>query len=335
MSPGLRGRGGRRVGVALFAGVAFVSLVLSGCGAGGVSASPGGRVEVLTALEPTRWRPVLADEFDGTTLDPAVWATEDIHDWTSYDGEAHHAWSLAGNAKVANGALALEARRERFDPGSAPTVGWTSAGVRTTGFELDLEPSKPDLVRFRYGFVEVRARLAAGRGLMSTVWLLGSETARGGGAWFTEIELVELLGDAPRRNHPNYFVPEGDDLSEPPDCCPQAVDYGVDLTAEFHVYGLEWTPTRLRWFLDGELVQDVERTASREEQAAVLLMELHVRAEGPSGRGFDAAPDDSTPSVARMEVDYVRIWQDPTEPASSWHGPPGAGELEYQPLVRS
>jgi beta-glucanase (GH16 family) len=112
---------------------------------------------------------VWADEFNGN-------GEPDPKNWTYEHGFVRNRelqWYKPDNARVANGLLIIEARRERvanpnFDPGSSDWkrdrefADYTSASLLTRG-----------LHSWRYGRVEMRGRIDTRPGLWPAFWTLG------------------------------------------------------------------------------------------------------------------------------------------------------------------
>ena len=75
----------------------------------------------------------------------------------------------------------------------------------------------------------------------------------------------------------------------------------------FHVYGLEWTPTAYRFFIDGHLEWEAKGPISHRPEAVILSSE--VKDGGWGGRvpkeGYGTRAD----SKAKMLVDYVRYYE--------------------------
>ncbi|MEN7538027.1 family 16 glycosylhydrolase [Aurantiacibacter flavus] len=98
--------------------------------------------------------------------------------------------------------------------------------------------------KYGHGYYEVTMRAAPASGTVS-----GFFTYTGphfGDPW-DEID-IEILGSKPREVAFTYFR-DGEKVSyEHP--------LGFDATAEEHVYGFDWQPGYIRWYVDGELVHE-------------------------------------------------------------------------------
>jgi endo-1,3-1,4-beta-glycanase ExoK len=95
---------------------------------------------------------------------------------------------------------------------------------------------------FHYGNYEVRMKPAKQEGVVSSFFILNSETG-------DEID-VEILGRDTSKMQANFFV-AGQGGHE------YLVDLGFDASEDFHTYGFEWRPELIRWYVDGKLVHIV------------------------------------------------------------------------------
>ncbi|CAD7089079.1 unnamed protein product [Hermetia illucens] len=115
---------------------------------------------------------------------------------------------------------------------------------------------------FKYGRVEIRAKLPAGDWLWPALWMLPSENVYGGWPRSGEIDIMESRGN---RNLISNGVPIG------PEQIGSTLHFGPDWSANawpsahyqrnsgggqgynlgFHNYELEWTPDRLTFKVDG------------------------------------------------------------------------------------
>jgi beta-glucanase (GH16 family) len=83
-----------------------------------------------------------------------------------------------------------------------------------------------------------------------------------------------------------------------------------DFSDDFHLFAVEWKAGEIRWYIDDKLVQTQTKWHSSGglfpapfDQRFHLLLNLAVGGE------FLGPPDASTPFPARMEVDFVRVYQ--------------------------
>lgn len=173
---------------------------------------------------------------------------------------------------VRDGVLSIEARP--VDPQYAPYLdgmGYTS-GLLTSNHTQT------------YGYFEISAELPAGRGLWPAFWMVGD-----GDYGDHEIDVFEVLGHEPGRVYQTTHGPGGS----------AGTSYGgVESSAGFHAYGLEWTPEAIVWYVDG---RETYRQANFSDVPMYVLLNLAVG-------GWAGCPNASTPFPAEMLVDYVRAY---------------------------
>jgi beta-glucanase (GH16 family) len=76
---------------------------------------------------------------------------------------------------------------------------------------------------------------------------------------------------------------------------------GVDLTSDFHTYGMLWTATQITWYLDGKPLMSAPVYDST-NQPMFLLLQMWIG-------GWTMDPDSTTPTTLDTQVDYVQVWQ--------------------------
>lgn len=241
----------------------------------------------------SEWSLVFADDFDGRSLDGRKWTT--CYWWADGGctnlGNNEMQWYRPENVTVGNGNLRLTAVHGNVRGHRGRTFPFSS-GMVTTG-RYYAERRQPDRFAFTYGYVEVRARYPVGRGLWPAIWLLPSTHESK-----PEMDIMEVLGDTPDQLRLHYHYEAGGKE--------RAVGHDVivpGLWRDWNVYGLEWAPDALIWYLnDVEVWRFQERrTISREPM--YLLINLAVGGDWPG------APDARTSFPAEFLIDYVRIWQ--------------------------
>jgi len=262
------------------------------------SSSLGADDAVSAATPPPGYQLVWADEFskdpDGLP-DPTKWIYEEgfirNHEAQYYTKERKE------NARVENGQLIIEARRENFpNPSSKgpPMAGYTSAALETRG--------KADWL---YGRIEVRAKLPAGKGVWPGIWMLGSDENQPGIGWpkCGEIDIMELVGKQPGVIHGSiHYFRGGKKVTETKEL------HVAHPEADFHVYAAEWTPDRIDIFVDGTKYNTFAVSKADNDgqnpfrKPQFLLLDLAL------GGGLGGEIEDSI-LPQRMVVDYVRIYQ--------------------------
>jgi hypothetical protein len=196
----------------------------------GLTLGPAAPVEPAPPPLPGAWSLAFRDEFAGQALEP-VWHTAQYwdHDLTVVGEGELQAYDPTG-VSAAGGMLRLTARPD--DRHGVPYV----SGLAMTGGEAAL-PASPRF-GFLYGYLEVRAKVPAGKGLWPAIWMMPASFNDDAG----EIDVLEVFGDQP--SHARFTVHRGH---------PQEGHGwdGPDLSADFHTYAVDWQPDHVAWFVDG------------------------------------------------------------------------------------
>jgi beta-glucanase (GH16 family) len=246
---------------------------------------------------------VWEDNFDGSSIDGNKWTYDvgtgcQIGNCGWGNAELEYYTSRPENARVENGNLVIEARREDF--GGMP---FTSARLKTEG-----------RMHFKYGTLEARIKIPqAGNGLWPAYWMLGAV-----GVWPArgEIDMLEAGsaqaiadGMANRRVgaavHWDYNGSQADYGSD--------YNSATDLQNDFHTYKLTWDANYIRMAIDGQqyfefAISDIQGGSLDEFHAQqFLLLNLAVGGNYP---GIHDVAGITAPIPGKMEVDYIRLYQD-------------------------
>ena len=246
---------------------------------------------------PAGYTQVWADEFNtGTMPDPRRWrydTSRNKEGW--YNNELqYYAANRPENVRVERGNLIIEVRHERLttmaDYGGQD---YSSGKLVTQG-----------LADWKYGIIEVRAKLACGKGVWPAIWTLGT----GGGGWPLqgEIDIMEHVGWDPGRVHGNIHTQAYNHVQHTQKGAWTMVPTSCEA---FHDYQLLWTPERIVIGVDGRgymaFANDGKgnRAAWPFDGPQYLLLNIAIGGWG-GVQGVDPAA-----FPAKMEVEYVRVWQ--------------------------
>jgi beta-glucanase (GH16 family) len=228
------------------------------------------------------------DEFEGAALDLSKW---NIISRILYSNGAVNAYNPA-MVSVVNGHLKIDLHRLSY------------LGKPYSGGEVDTR----NKFNQRYGYFEARIQVPSGSGLHSSWWLWPITDL-----WPPEIDIMEVRGSQPTQVNMTTHWSENDvhptgptDTTFTGDHYAESTYKGSDFTQDFHVFGVEWTPSMLIWYIDGV---ERHRTTEHVPQEAFWL-ELDLALDNYGGR-----VDASTLLPASMLVDYVRVYRMPNDPS--------------------
>lgn len=152
-----------------------------------------------------------------------------------------------------------------------------------------------DTFNFRYGYMEMRAQVAAGQGFLETFYASRTDKSVLG-----EIDILEFIGSQPKALYGTVHYDDDGFLTKSKVVRAAQTEA---LSADYHTYAVDWTPTYIRFFLDGKLTGEI--TTPNSLKAAVYLM-----ADFSVGGSWAGYPDSTTPFPSSYSIDYIRVWQD-------------------------
>ncbi|MVN75564.1 family 16 glycosylhydrolase [Hymenobacter sp. HMF4947] len=233
------------------------------------------------------YQQVWADEFTNGISSSWQFETGNNSGW----GNNEKQYYQAANATVANGALQITAKKQ-----SVGGFAYTSARMKTQG-----------LKDFKYGRMEARIKLPLGQGLWPGFWMLGSNINSVAWPRCGEIDIMEHVN----ADNTIFGTAHWDSNGH--------AQYGKTTTTtagDWHVYSIEWTPTFIKWFVDGAQynVMDITNgTGSTEEFQSPFFILLNLAVGG----NLPGQTIDESKLPATMYVDYVRVSQLTSAPAAS------------------
>jgi len=239
---------------------------------------------------PFQWQQVWSDEFNYNGLPDSTKWTYDVggNGWGNNELQ-YYTQKRMENARVENGNLVIEARREPWQG-----KNYTSARLLTKG--------RAD---WQYGRIEVRARIPKGRGTWPAIWMLASNNPL---KWPDdgEIDIMEHVGFDQGMIHGtihckkyNHVLGTQKGASiKVPDCSDQ-----------FHVYKVEWDSHSINISVDSNTYFSFPNENSGYDawpfnNKMFLILNIAVGGNWGGQQGVD---DSIWPQ--RMEIDYVRVWQ--------------------------
>jgi beta-glucanase (GH16 family) len=266
--------------VAATLGVAYSTLLPTGMAQERIrTATPALSADAAPVTVPATWKLTFDPAFAGTRLNTNVWATcylwaEPSVGCTNFGNADEREWYLPSQDLVSNGILDLAAER-------LPTPGRTAAGARKEySCRSGMITSYPSF-RFRYGYVQVTARIPRAAGLWSAFWLVDAQDR-----WPPEIDIMEHWGAS---DTGVYFHPaEGPRVAADPRT--------ADLAQGWHTFAVSWTAGSLIWFIDGREVMFTGTHVPREPMYFIAdLADYELPASGGC--------------AGSLLVKSVKVWQ--------------------------
>ncbi|MEM9420593.1 MAG: family 16 glycosylhydrolase [Planctomycetota bacterium] len=230
-----------------------------------------------------KWKPIreLSDEFGGSKLNTTRWYPNNPK-WKGRPPTYFH----GSNVSLENGELVLRVNKHgdaELPKGFTHTAGFIKSRDRLT-----------------YGYLEAEMKL------MDAPWVSGFWVTNVQQDWWTEIDICENCPGSEGREYDlnsNMHVfrapPDKGNVTEHFDSSKR---YRVPfrLQDDYHVWGLEWDPEKIRFYIDGVLFREVENTHWHQP--------LEININNESNKWFGALPDDNRLN-GEFRIKYLRVWQ--------------------------
>ncbi len=244
-----------------------------------------------TPLSYDNYSLVWNDEFDGKQLNTDYWNFElGTGEWGWGNNELQY--YLRENVSVRDGYLSITAKEQQV-----ANSAYTSSRITTQTKKF-----------FKYGRVDIRAAMPAGKGIWPALWMLGESHASIGWPKCGEIDIMEMVG--------GNGVGLGDNKVHGTahwDANGQYASSGNSyilsqgkLADEFHVYSIIWDSQLIEWYIDDVKYNSLSITGSDMSEFQEEFFFLFNVAVGGNWPG---SPDQTTSFPQSMHVDYLRVFQ--------------------------
>ncbi len=247
--------------------------------AAGLTASKSTKVTVAVSLSL-----VWSDEFNvNGAPDPSKWGY-DIGNGSGGWGNAELEYytNRPENSIVQGGVLKINAIKENFSG-----FGYTSARLVSQ-----------NKFSFKYGKVEVSAKLPTGVGTWPAIWMLGNNITTAGWPACGEIDIMEHLGRDLNKIYGTLHYPGRSGST-----ADGATKLIADATTSFHKYSLEWSAASIKISVDDQVFHTVANSSAMPFNLDFFFI-LNVAMGGNFAGAMDPAVTNAT-----MEVDYVRVYK--------------------------
>ena len=239
---------------------------------------------------------IWSDEFNYSGLpDSTKWGYDkgrgcpDNCGWGNHELQ-YYTWNRKENARVSNGYLVVEARKEQWEDAK-----FTSARL--------VSRHKGD---WQYGKIVIRAKLPAGRGLWPAIWMLPTDWKYGGWPNSGEIDIMENVGYMPDSVFGTVHTGAYNGMLGTQKVKGLSM---ADLSTSFHRYSIEWSATNISFFIDDVLYNSFDNDGKGFktwpfDQRFHLLINIAVGGDWGGQKGVDDAI-----FPQQLLIDYVQVYQ--------------------------
>ncbi len=226
---------------------------------------------------------IWSDEFDGNFLNPDWWTYElGAGGWGNNELQTYT--NLAANSYVGSGKLNIIATNNYGN--------YSSARLITKGKK-----------EFKYGRIDIRAKMPYGQGIWPALWMLGANINQVSWPGCGEIDIMEFLGHEVSKVYGTAHYNDGGHQSKGGSF---VLPTGHGFNDEFHVFTILWQENSLIWYVDYQKFFEVSPATIKFDSfnlAQFFIFNVAV------GGNWPGKPDATTVFPQTMQVDYVRVFQ--------------------------
>ena len=189
------------------------------------------------------------------------------------------------NIFIKNNKLYIIAKQEKYED-----CNYTSARITTK-----------DKKYFKYGYIEINAKLPSGKGSWPALWMMGQNDV-----WpdCGEIDIMEHIGK--NQNTIYHTIHSKNHICKPYFSFSEKIS---DVSTNFHKYGLLWKENYIEFFVDnisqGKIVND---KYSQKEDWPFNNYFYFIINSAVGGDWPGEIDDNDLPFV--FVIDYIKIWQE-------------------------
>lgn len=249
------------------------------------------------------------DEFDGETLDMTKWefsqsmSNEDV----VYDNSAK-------NIRIENNTLIMQANR---------------SGGGEKPFTLAQGLTTKNIMGFKYGYLEMRAKVPFRHGAWPSFWAMSFPKRHSGNiGWGAEVDIFEVFSDnktlfpnlhkhGPNREHVMIQDEQNPNRSG-------GFVFAEDADPnDYHTYGFEWTENYMKFYVDGVCYHTYNITEEYDfgseklpgmggyHEHLYILINNEIFTEHSEWKPAGSALTDDDEMPVTYRIDYIRLYQNP------------------------
>ena len=197
------------------------------------------------------------------------------------------------------GVMVITASTPTGDPNCRSNKTWTSGKFTTFGKQ-----------HFTYGYFEARMKMPAGEGTWPAFWTLGSNINSVPWPRSGELDIMEYAGSHPNRSTSAVHYANASGSHEYKS---GAMNGSVDLSEDFHTYGMLWLPNEVTFTFDGRPTFVLKKSQTGltvwpfGPTSAGVHPKMYIILNLAMGGNYGGTIDSSL-RKATFSIDYVRYY---------------------------
>lgn len=226
------------------------------------------------------------ENFDGASLNESIWNFElgngcpDLCGWGNNEVQLY----TKTNHSIKDGFLTITAKKK--------DSVYTSTRITTK-----------DKFEFKYGRVQIKAKLPIGKGLWPALWMLGYNIEEVGWPKCGEIDIVEYVGRDP--DHVFFSLHTKDSFGNTINTKRNKIE---NIEDGFHIYSLDWNADKISFFVDDVHQYTFEPSEKTNaiwpfDQDFFFIINMAI------GGNFGGHDIDNGIFPQEFKIDYIKVYQ--------------------------
>lgn len=233
---------------------------------------------------------VWSDEFNAPELNTTNWGF-DVGTGCPNCGWGNNElqyYTAGENLSFSQGKMIIEGRTEQREGKNYTSTRLISMGKR----------------EFKFGRVDIRAKLPRGQGIWPAFWMLGANFKSVGWPACGEIDIMEFLGHDEKRVHSTIHFKAGNNATNRT----SSLLNDTPLPDEYHVYTLDWQQDKIRMLIDDKLINEFNPATLAGaghpfNEPFFFIINMAI------GGNWPGSPNATTYFPQWLYVDYIRVFQ--------------------------
>lgn len=287
-----------------------------------------------TPANDPHWELLWSDEFNGGAINENIWELRNNFDHYYFDYEYNSATQQFVLNKTSDEGQVYIRRNCMLDKGNArlylkaenykcPSSAWNDENCSMEGYYHAMGNQIVPSYQFtggeiltkqshymHYGYIEAQIAISYGSGFFPAFWLYGTTSGSSHqGEDYQEIDIFEMTPGIE-----NDIMPDGVSvynhnqnlmtsnrhyfINDPIKGTNVSTKYIIDDYRKYHIYGLEWTPSKFIYYVDGAIYRIEENKGIYDPKKIILNFAVHrnLSLSYPDFPGF-------------MDINYLRVYK--------------------------
>ncbi len=240
----------------------------------------------ISTAQKTNYKLVWEEQFVGSQLDESIWNFELGNGCPNLCG-----WG--------NNELQVYTKNNHFVKDGYLTIIAKKVDGQYSSTRITTKSNK----EFKYGRIEIRAKLPIGKGIWPAFWMLGSNISEVGWPKCGEIDILEYIGKEPdviftslhtQASHGNTINTKKTKI--------ETIEEG------FHIYAVDWNEQKMDFFVDEKLVYTFNPQLKNEDiwpfdKNFFIIINMAI------GGNFGGPEVDNSIFPQEFIIDYIKVYQ--------------------------